>query len=628
MPSRGRIGESHVAYCGAEGGQSGGSRITVRSLTPADGLIGKALTAASPAIDRLLALTQVDALYRRAGGQGLSPSGFSARLLAELGVSVVTTPSRVEDRVAQKGPLLVVCNHPFGGIEALVLLTLLTGLRQDVKILANSGLTVIPELRPILIPTNPLKISGTNASSIRLCKIHLRDGGLLILFPAGRVSSYQDGSDVVTDAPWHRLVGHLVRHSDAELLPVFIAGKNSRMFLAAGRIWDRAKLLLLPRELLKFKDRPVRVALGHPVPTGAWRGMNDRSITETARTLTYLQGDLAHSGPPEPPPPPATIAISMPIAPRGHTHWMEREVTKLAAHNVLLNYKQYSVCYARAIAIPSVMAEIARERERVFRDLDEGSGRPRDCDHYDNTYLQLFVWDHGTSTLVGAYRLGQTDKLFRTGRSDALYLSQMFDFDPAFYSGAGALELGRSFVVPEHQNTFHGLYLLWRGIGSYLLRHPRYRRLYGTVSLPKTYSAAATRAICEALIEPSQDVRPRFPLLPAIEERGCHGSRIRSRNVHLLGGLVRALDREGKDLPVLLKHYLQLGARFHAVGVDPNFNATPGLLLSVDIPSLHPKALKTFLGPEYQGYLRFDPTSNETPRPNAKKRAGEPAAAT
>ena len=250
------------------------------------------------------------------------------------------------------------------------------------------------------------------------------------------------------------------------------------------------------------------------------------------------------------------------------------------------------------------MAEIARERELVFREHDEGSGRARDSDEFDNTYVQLWVWDNAESALVGAYRLGRTDILKRRYGISGLYLSQMFHFDDAFHDDmTPALELGRSFVVPQHQKSFHALYLLWKGIGCYLVAHPQYRRLYGTVSLSRQYDDRAIALLCEALIEPSPGVRARHPLPNRLdpELRGLLDES--GSDLNVLQSLVRGLDAEGKGLPVLLKHYLKLGAKFHSVGVDPNFNNTPGLLLSVDVPDLEPVKLSTFLGGGAEGYL-------------------------
>jgi putative hemolysin len=167
------------------------------------------------------------------------------------------------------------------------------------------------------------------------------------------------------------------------------------------------------------------------------------------------------------------------------------------------------------------------------------------------------------------------------------------------------LEMGRSFVVPEYQKRFYSLYLLWQGIGRYLAAHPRYRRLYGTVSLSRQYDARAIALICEALIEHSPQVRPRHPLPDPLHPEGrdflaAQGGRL---DLATLSACLRAID--GKDLPILLKHYYKLGAHFHCVGVDPNFNDTPGLLLSVDMDAMPKRLVETFLGTHAAAYLAY-----------------------
>ncbi len=255
------------------------------------------------------------------------------------------------------------------------------------------------------------------------------------------------------------------------------------------------------------------------------------------------------------------------------------------------------------------MAEIARERERVFRQHAEGSGEPADTDAFDASYVQLFAWDRAAGELVGAYRMGRSDRLLATAGHAGLYLSRVFEFAPGFHDPAApALELGRSFIVPEHQRSFHGLYLLWRGIGSYLVAHPQYRRLYGTVSLSRQYDAQAIAMLCDALVTPSSLVRPRIRLQTPLGKEWQEFRRASAPlDLATLSALVRGLDHEGKDIPVLLRHYMKLGASFHAVGVDRNFNDTPGLLLSVDVPRLEPRTLKTFLGAGADAYLANTP---------------------
>lgn len=69
---------------------------------------------------------------------------------------------------------------------------------------------------------------------------------------------------------------------------------------------------------------------------------------------------------------------------------------------------------------------------------------------------------------------------------------------------------------------------------------------------------------------------------------------------------MQAIESDGKDIPILLKHYMKLNAQFHALGVDKNFVETPGLLLSVHLPSAPEKLLSKYLAKGMSDYLKFD----------------------
>lgn len=112
--------------------------------------------------------------------------------------------------------------------------------------------------------------------------------------------------------------------------------------------------------------------------------------------------------------------------------------------------------------------------------------------------------------------------------------------------------------------------------------------------------------MCDALIEPSPHVRPRHALTQSLHPEWYAYRKAQGKlDLRTLSACVRGLDREGKDLPVLLKHYYKLGAKFHCVAVDPNFNHTPGLLLSVDMETVPEKLLSTFLGKDAPAYLAY-----------------------
>lgn len=580
--------------------------ISLRGLASPGSTPARWLKYFGPILDRVLGLHTFDRLYRRHHLQDLPPFEFVTRTLHILNVTTASPQTPLTDRIPESGPLLVVCNHPYGGMEALILAETLRSVRTDVKFLANSALTVFRELQPLLIATNPLKVSQKNLTSIRECEAQLKRGGVLVLFPAGRVSCYQHAKQRITDGNWNRMVGHLAITTEATLLPVFFHGTNSRLFHFVGRLWDRSKLLMLPREFLKLRGRRISFSVGRPLPAPLWRHMNTPELTAFTRVMTYMLQLIAIKIPKTN----ACIQHSTTLAPYGNKDCISHELNALPPQQRLLDFKHFSVFYATADQIPTLMGDIGRERERVFRLHDEGSGKQRDTDKYDSTYTQLFVWDNDTQSLVGAYRLGKVEQLRIQYGPSGNYLSQMFEFDPAFYDpSAASLELGRSFIVPEHQKTFHALYLLWQGIGRFLVAHPQYRHLYGTVSLSRQYDDRAVALLCHALIKPSTHVRPRHALRTSRHaEWQEYLSIYGTLDLQTLSALVRGLDADGKDIPILLKHYYKLGAKFHCVGIDPNFNATPGLLLSIDIPQLTPKSLSTFLGEGAKAYLAYPST--------------------
>ena len=78
----------------------------------------------------------------------------------------------------------------------------------------------------------------------------IRTGGVLIVVPAGEVSSLDPGTRTVVDPAWHPSVARLILLSRAPVLPVYFAGSNSPLFHAAGLLHPRLRTALLPREFL------------------------------------------------------------------------------------------------------------------------------------------------------------------------------------------------------------------------------------------------------------------------------------------------------------------------------------------------------------------------------------------
>ncbi len=561
-------------------------RISLRTVADGSTRLGRRLRTWAPLLDRLLGIHAIDRFCQQHQLYGLPPLAFASRALESLAVQI-DDGERMAQVLPREGPVIVAANHPHGGIEGLVMVRLLAALRPDLKIMANTALRVFSELAPMSIYVNPLAPGDpVNRRGLRECFDHLAEGGLLLMFPAGRTSFYQAEIGRIADSPWNSVLGRLARRANAQVLPVRFTGKNSRLFYSLGNLWYRFRLLMLARELMNKAGQRVQVLVGQPIEIDRLKVLEADALTQ------YLQVECASLSLPMP-----SAELDQPplkplATPRARVA-VEGEIAALPASQRLLQGKGCVVGVARQVQVPELLEEIRRERERTYRLEQEGSGEAADGDAFDAEVDHLFCWDQGKRALVGAYRIFRRDVLTADGQT---YLEQMFAFDEAFFGAGPALELGRSFVVPEYQRDRYALDLLWRGIGAYLQCYPQYRLLYGTVSLSRTYDPVSVAMMCDVLIDESAStVRPRRALSPRLPGEWQRFRRDHDLTLTQLNALIAARELDGKGLPVLLRHYAALNARFHAVAVDPNFAATPGLLLSVSLADLPSSKRRRYL---------------------------------
>ncbi|MEL7025078.1 MAG: lysophospholipid acyltransferase family protein [Pseudomonadota bacterium] len=562
-------------------------RISIGTVADPNTRLGKRLRKLAPLLDRVLGIHKLDDFYQKHGLSGLSAADFADQSLKALDVEVIGGDS-LSQRLPKTGPVIIVSNHPHGGIEGLVLIKLLTALRPDSRILANFALKVFPELESHFLFVNPLIPSDpANRTGLRKSLRHLQDDGVLVVFPAGRTSFYQDDLDCIADSDWSRSVATLARKSGASVMPIRFTGLNSPLFYRLGSVWYRFRLLMLARELIKMRSRRIEVAVGAAAPTKKLLRYDDTEITEMLRVLSASLNmpveqlerhqALEHA----------------PLAAGRCGKTIQKEIEGLPRHQQSVRAHGMVVGFARRAEIPELTRQIMRDRERTFRLLDEGSGESEDSDHFDDSYDHIFCWDEHNKALVGAYRVCRGRP---AAEGEPTYLHSVFQFENAFFENYNAaLELGRSFITPEYQRSRHALDLLWRGIGSYLKAHPEFDALYGTVSLTQQYDSVSVQMMCDALIEPSSQVRPKFPLANRLPAEWYRFRRNQVIDLAKLNALVSARETDGKGVPVLLRHYAGLGARFHAVGIDKQFADTPGLLLSVDLNQLPASKRKRYL---------------------------------
>ena len=564
---------------------------------------GKILNFFAPILDRLLGIKKLNNLYREQQFSGLGKQDFSEQLLAALEVSILST-DKILKKIPKTCKFIVVCNHPYGMVEGVIIANILTNYRSDTKVMANIALQVFTEINDYFIFANPLKPqTAINSTAIKQCYRHVENDGLLVIFPAGRVSFYQNEHKIITDGHWNRLAVNIATKTQAPILPIFISGTNSVLFHRLGRVYYRFRLLMLAREMFKLQNHQITLSANNLITPKHLQVFSNSDMKNKLLRLQCYLNDQQYFQPW--PKDDAKTAIS-PVAEKTDSKLIKSELEKLPEKQHLLTFKNYAVYYGYQRQIPSCVKEIARLRELTFRDLDEGSGEPYDTDKFDATYMHLFIFDHDKNQITGAYRIGQTDILQKQGGLAQLYLSQMFNFNNDFINQQQpCLEMGRSFIIASEQKSYHSLLLLWQGIGAYVGQNPRYRTFYGTVSLSKQYDPRSVAIMEQIMVKASAGVTAKTAFTGRLHPEVTQFIEQNTIKLKELSVIINAIEEDGKDIPVLLKQYHKLGANFHCMAIDTNFNQTPGLLLSVHFPSTPKKLLKLYLGDNMAEYLAY-----------------------
>ncbi len=581
--------------------------------------------AATPVLERMLALPALNQVYADAH-QKSDAREFCDRVLEALNIVYSVEPSGHKP-VPSSGPFVVVANHPFGGAEGLILAALLKRIRPDVKLLANSLLHCIPEMRDLFLFVDPFggsTAASRNVGSMREAIRWLQRGGCLGVFPAGEVSHFSFRQRCITDPAWSTTVARIIQAAHACVLPVYFEGHNRRLFQAAGLVHPRLRTALLPRELLNKRSKTFRVRVGGLIPYSrleSWH--NPEDITDYLRFRTYLLKVSKSGGPAAEVESTTQRALphaahrfrrQAPVVEPISPEMLARETGSLPSESCLLESGPLRVFCAEASRIPAILREIGRLREMTFREVGEGTGRELDLDRFDPHYLHLFLWHQENRGIVGAYRLGLTDEILGRFGLSGLYTSTLFRYKRGLLRQFGpALEVGRSFVVAEYQRSHSPLMLLWKGIGRFVVRNPRYRMLFGPVSISDEY-ASMTKQLLMAFLRRNNFrsdlerlVQPRHPprLWPFRDCEEAVVSRV-VRSLDEVDELVREIESDGKQMPVLLRQYLKLNAKLLGFNVDSDFGDVIDGLMLVDLTQLDRPILDRYLGKEgAESLLRF-----------------------
>ena len=508
-------------------------------------------------------------------------------------------------RIPKDSPFIIVANHPFGGIDTLILTKIFADIRPDFKTMGNSLLQKIDPLKEFILPvylSGNKKDAKPSFTEIKNALLHLSENKPLAIFPAGEVSSYQSDSGVIQDKEWESSILRLIKKAKVPIIPVYFHGTNSRFFHILGKIHPTLRTAKLPSELFNKKNKKILIRIGTPIPVKEQKKFTDIShFGRYVRARTYALGTALEAKkfymPSFHPRIKKPEIIANPIP----EDILVKEIDSIKNKYTLFSNKNYKVLCVPSTIIPNVLNEIGRLRELTFREIGEGTNRSIDIDEYDFYFHQLIIWDTDTNKIVGAYRIGKGKDIIEQYGINGFYITSLFKIRKPFLKYLNeSFELGRSFIIKEYQRKPLPLFLLWKGLLFFLLKNADYRYLIGPVSISNDFSKFSKSLIVEFIkkyyfdLELAKLVKPRkkFTVKPdKIVDRDLLTYN-EEGDIKMLDKLIFDIESTYK-FPILLKKYLQLNANIIGFNIDPKFNNALDGLLILDIFDIPLNFIKT-----------------------------------
>jgi putative hemolysin len=231
-------------------------------------------------VERLTGQPELKRLYEQHQRQPRAGESFWSAAVRRLRLDVRYDASKLAG-LPRTGPLVIVANHPYGVLDGLVIAWLVERIRPDFKILTHAALLRAPEAAPNLLPVD---FSGTDAAlatnlaSRAAARDQLAQGGCIVVFPAGGVSTSPDrlGRKPALDAPWQPFTAQLIERARATAASIHFEGQNSRVFQIASHFSLTLRLALIFHEVRSRMGASLRVAIGDPIGWDALSLIGDR----------------------------------------------------------------------------------------------------------------------------------------------------------------------------------------------------------------------------------------------------------------------------------------------------------------------------------------------------------------
>ena len=193
--------------------------------------------------------------------------------------------------IPKTGRVLIIANHPYGVVDGLVLCSLVSQVRQDYRIITHQVLRQAPAVMDKILPIDFAETEAALATNLETRKHatkHLKDEGVVIIFPAGGISLAPNFVGKAFDSEWKTFAARLSTMEQTTTLPFYFHGRNSIVYQVARRLSMTLGYSLMFREICHQMDKAIKLTLRKPIMSSELARFSNRSdVTDFLRKRTY-----------------------------------------------------------------------------------------------------------------------------------------------------------------------------------------------------------------------------------------------------------------------------------------------------------------------------------------------------
>lgn len=222
--------------------------------------------------------------------EAIAPYKGAEKMRKFLEIHSITTSLHGSELIPTQGRFIFVSNHPFGGPDGILLMSVISEFFPNIKFLVNDILMHLPDMDEVFLPINK---HGKNPKEyFKIIDDAYTSDAQIIVFPAGIVSRKVQG--VITDLEWQKsCVSHAKKYK-RDIIPLYIHGTNSKFFYNLAslrkrlRIQANIEMFYLVDELYKHKNETIHITFGKPIPyTHFTAEKKDAVWAQELKRITY-----------------------------------------------------------------------------------------------------------------------------------------------------------------------------------------------------------------------------------------------------------------------------------------------------------------------------------------------------